>query len=93
MGTPASLAVAALAGAAVAVLRKFSGGDKIAASYVYPTLGVSRKWSSLSQITKEMEDARVWGGVHFRTASEHGTQVGRQIADYGLNTHLQPVSN
>lgn len=81
------------AGAAVAVLRKFSGGDKIAASYVYPTLGVSRKWSSLSQITKEMEDARVWGGVHFRTASEHGTQVGRQIADYGLNTHLQPVSN
>lgn len=81
------------AGAAVAVLRKFSGGDKINAGFVYPTLGVPRQWNSLDQITREMEDARVWGGVHFRTAAEHGTQVGRQIADYGLDAYLQPVSD
>jgi len=79
--------------AGVAVIRKFSGSDKIAASYVYPTLGVLRTWTSLAQIEKEVGDARVWGGVHFRTAVEHGAQVGRQIAEYGLNAYLQPVNN
>jgi len=78
--------------AGTTVIRKFSGGDKIAVSYVYPALGVPRKWSSLTQIENEVGDSRVWGGVHFRTAVEHGTQVGRQIGEYGLNTYLQPVS-
>jgi hypothetical protein len=78
--------------AGTTVIRKFSGGDMITASYVYPTLGVPRKWTSLTQIEKEVGDSRVWGGVHFRTAVEHGTQVGRQIGEYGLNTSLQPVS-
>lgn len=78
--------------AGVAVIRKFSGSDKIAASYVYPTLGVLRTWTSLAQIEKEVGDARVWGGVHFRTAVEHGTQVGRQIAEYGLNAYMQLVN-
>ncbi|MDP1682449.1 MAG: vanadium-dependent haloperoxidase [Burkholderiales bacterium] len=78
--------------AGVAVIRKFSGSDKIAASYVYPTLGVLRTWTSLSQIEKEVGDARVWGGVHFRTAVDHGTQVGRQIAEYGLNAYMQLVN-
>lgn len=79
------------AGAAIPVLRKFSASDKISASYVYPVLGVPRKWSSLTQIAKEMEDARVWGGVHFRTASEHGTQVGYKIGEYTLANFMLPV--
>ena len=79
--------------AATAVIRKFSGGDKIAASYVYPSLGVLRNWTSLTQIEKEVGDSRVWGGIHFRTAVEHGTQVGRQIGEHALNAYLQPVNN
>lgn len=79
--------------AGTTVIRKFSGGDKIAASYVYPTLGVPRKWTSLTQIEKEVGDSRVWGGVHFRTAVEHGTQIGRQIGEYCLSAALQPVKH
>ena len=78
--------------AGTTVIRKFSRGDMITASYVYPALGILRKWTSLTQIEKEVGDSRVWGGVHFRTAVEHGTQVGRQIGEYGLNSSLQPVS-
>ena len=80
------------AGAAVAVLQKFAGGDKISAGYVYPPLGVQRQWTSLAQIAKEVEDARVWGGIHFRTATEHGTQIGRKISEHGLNTYMQLVN-
>lgn len=78
-------------GAAEVVLQRFFG-DKVSASYVYPPLGVLRRWEGLSQISKEVEDARVWGGIHFRTAVEHGTQVGRKIGEYALKAHLQPVN-
>jgi hypothetical protein len=77
------------AGAAVVVLQAFNGGDALSASYVYPPLGVLRRWESFSQIAKEVEDARVWGGIHFRTADEHATQLGRQVAEFALKARLQ----
>jgi hypothetical protein len=78
------------AGAAVAVLQAMFGDDNFSASFVYPPLGVLRRWESFSQIAKEVEDARVWGGIHFRTADQHGTQLGRQVGEFALKTLLQP---
>ena len=78
------------AGAAVAVLRDVLGGDKLAASYVYPPLGVLRQWDGLSQIATEVENARVWGGIHYRTSVEHGTQAGQEIAEFALKTQMRP---
>jgi hypothetical protein len=81
------------AGAAVAVLQDIFGGDKLAASYIYPPLGVVRRWESFSQIAKEVEDARVWGGIHYRTAAEHGTHMGRQIAEFALKSKMRLATN
>src|SRR5262249_28431313 len=81
------------AGAAVAVLQDIFGGDKLAASYIYPALGVVRRWESFSQIAKEVEDARVWGGIHYRTAVEHGTHMGRQIAEFALKSKMRLATN
>ena len=81
------------AGAAVAVLQQIFEGDKLSTSYVYPPLGVARRWESFSQMAKEVEDARVWGGIHYRTAVEHGTQIGRQVAEFALKTHMVPRTN
>ncbi len=80
------------AGAAVAVLQHVFEGDRLATSYVYPPLGVALKWDSFSQIAREVEDARVWGGIHYRTAVEHGTQVGRQVGDYVVRNAMRPRS-
>jgi hypothetical protein len=30
---------------------------------------------------EEVNDARVWGGIHFRTADVHGADVGRKIGE------------
>jgi hypothetical protein len=81
------------AGAAVAVLQEIFGGDKLATSYVYPPLGVARRWETFSQITKEIEDARVWGGIHYRTSDEHGTKIGRQVGEFALKTQMRPRTN
>ena len=41
---------------------------------------------------KEVEDARVWGGMHYRTAVVHGTKLGHMVADYGLKNYLRRIS-
>jgi hypothetical protein len=81
------------AGAAVVILQEIFGSDKLATSYVYPPLGVVRRWETFSQIGKEVEDARVWSGIHFRTSDEHATQVGRQIGEFAMKTYLRPRTN
>jgi hypothetical protein len=81
------------AGAAVAVLKRIFEGDKLSTSFVYPPLGIARQWESFSQIEKEVENARVWGGIHYRTAVEHGSRFGRQVAEYAMGAHMRPRTN
>lgn len=78
-------------GAAAVVLRTFFGSDDVAVSQVYPPLGVLRTWANYTQIVKEVEDARVWGGIHFRSADEQGTLLGQSIAAYSMANFLQPL--
>jgi hypothetical protein len=78
-------------GAAAAVLVGFLGTDKVQVSLVQPPLGFHRRYESLPEIVKEMEDARVWGGIHFRTADEHGTRLGRDVGGYALKSFLRPA--
>jgi hypothetical protein len=54
---------------------------------------VTRTYHSLAQTGQEVEEARVWGGIHYRTAVVHGSEVGRTVDDYGLKNHLRPVSS
>jgi hypothetical protein len=79
-------------GAAAQVLVGFLGTDKVSVSLVQPPLGFHRRYESVPEIVKEMEDARVWGGIHFRTADEHGTQLGRRVGDHALKNFLQPIA-
>lgn len=79
-------------GAAETVLRAFYGNDKVDASVVLPDLGVLQHYRSFSEITREVENARVWGGIHYRTSAEHGTAAGRKIGEYALKSRLQLVS-
>ncbi|MGB7988370.1 MAG: vanadium-dependent haloperoxidase [Candidatus Methylophosphatis roskildensis] len=79
-------------GAAAQVLAGFFGTEQVQVSLVQPPLGFFRRYDSLQALVQEMENARVWGGIHFRSADEHGTRLGRQIGQYVLNNALQPVS-
>jgi hypothetical protein len=80
-------------GAAMQVLREFFGSDQVKMDYVYPAgLGMLRSYTSFTQIEKEMEDARVWGGIHFRTTDEHSTELGRKVGSYAIATYLRPMA-
>ena len=72
------------------VLREFFG-DEVSVSLTNPAVKVTRTYHSLAQMGQEVEDARVWGGMHYRTAVAHGSELGRNVADYGLKNHLRPL--
>jgi hypothetical protein len=87
---------AACSGAAEAVLKGFFGRDEVAVSVLHPPVfGVTRTFASFSQIAQEVDDARVWGGIHFRTADADGRDLGRRIGEYALKALAAPpvVSN
>jgi hypothetical protein len=78
-------------GAATRVLQLFFGTDQTKASYTYPPNAVTLRWTSYSQMANEVGDARVWGGIHTRTADEHADMVGKKIGEYSFTNFLRPV--
>ena len=74
------------------VLLAFFPDDKVSVSDTHiPLTGLTRRWSSFTQMAKEVENARVWGGIHYRTADEHGTRMGRKVATDVVAARLQPL--
>jgi hypothetical protein len=45
------------------------------------TTGAARHFSSVDQLTDEVANARIWGGLHWRFSTDAGERIGRQVAD------------
>jgi PAP2 superfamily len=80
-------------GAAAEVLRAVLEDDRLDASFTWPAGGVTRTYASFSQMDREIIDARVWGGIHFRQTDEDSSALGRRIGEYAVKTWLRPVSS
>ena len=52
--------------------------------------GVELAYTSFSDVAAGVVDARVWGGIHWRTSAEAGRALGRRIGRYGL-THARSI--
>lgn len=46
---------------------------------------------SLKQITDNVDDARIYGGIHFRFDQEGGSTLGRDVATYIYKNNLAPL--
>jgi hypothetical protein len=76
---------AIFSGAAEAVLRGFFGSDAVEISVTAPgPFGVTRSYRKFSELTAEVDNARVWGGIHFRSADVDGSEIGRKIGEIAL---------
>ena len=50
----------------------------------------TRRWPDAAALGNEFAAARIWAGVHFRSAVNAGRQVGRQVATEILDRQLLP---
>ncbi len=48
-------------------------------------------YTTFKQITDDVDDARVYGGIHFRFEQVGGVRLGREIATSVYKNNLRPV--
>ena len=53
--------------------------------------GVVRRWTSARAFADEVAAARIYGGIHYRTSTVVGQQMGKQIGDFTVQRYLKPV--
>ena len=78
------------AGAIVTTLQYFFGTDRLTVSATSQKSATTRTWHRLSDLLQENINARVWAGIHFRTADTEGALLGEKVARYLHQHYLQP---
>jgi hypothetical protein len=51
-----------------------------------------RSFDTFSQPMAELIEARIWAGLHYRSADVAGQLLGQNVANYAIANYLQPVS-
>lgn len=57
-----------------------------------PVPGVTLHYTTLKQMTDDVDDARVYGGIHFRFDQDAGNRLGRKVAHFEYLYNLRPVN-
>jgi hypothetical protein len=70
------------AGAIVGTLQTFFGTDRIGFTATSALSGTTRSFARFSDALHENINARVWAGIHFRTADLEGAALGEKVAAY-----------
>jgi len=81
-------------GGAAETLRRIYGaaGYSITLQGNIPVIGLTTlQYTSLKQITDDIDDARVYGGIHFRFDQVAGHDLGRAVATAIYKNNLKPI--
>ena len=77
---------------AAEVLRRLYGEAGHAIKLTNPAVPtIVLQYTSFKQITDDISDARVYGGIHFRTDQEAGAHLGRAVGTAVYKNNLRPV--
>lgn len=78
---------------AAEILQRVYGPGGHAITLANPAVpGVTLRYTTFKQITDDVDDARVYGGMHFRFDQEAGAELGRRIATYVYENNLRKAN-
>ncbi len=80
-------------GASTYTLRSFFGTDSFDFTIDSKVAGLTnpvRAYSSFSQALDEVQDARVYGGMHYRNSTDKGAKIGKQVSHYATRHFFLP---
>jgi len=83
-----------VAGSLMNAGKAFFGGDRMDFSVVRiaPNVpSVTREYRRFTDVVDDTMDARVWQGIHFRSADVQGARIGRHVAEWVDDHAFQPV--
>jgi hypothetical protein len=56
-------------------------------------LTTSRHYDTVKQLDREIINARVWAGLHYRNSGKVGVELGKDVAHWTLHRYFQPVGH
>jgi hypothetical protein len=77
-------------GAASRALTRVLGTPRIDLYITSAAAGETRHYAWAGRLNRDAVNARVWGGIHFRTADVVGNATGRKVANWALDHYFQP---
>jgi hypothetical protein len=84
-----------ISGATAHALKAFFGTERVPftadSNKCTPAPCSPRSFDRFSSALKEIIDARVWSGIHFRTADVQGAVLGKKVAHYLRKHYFQPL--
>jgi hypothetical protein len=79
---------------AAETMRRIYGaaGHAISLTSTVPAVGsVTLTYTSFKQMCDDVDDARIYGGMHFRFDQEAGVRLGRDVATHVYKNNLRPL--
>jgi hypothetical protein len=73
---------------AMAAILELMFEDNPGVPIVVTQTGITRQWQAFSEGVNEVIEARIYSGIHFRTADEVGARLGRKVARFVSNHAL-----
>jgi hypothetical protein len=71
---------------------QFGKGEVPPITMTSPTApGVTHRWTRISDYVQEVDNARVWGGIHYRNSTQVGEATGRSIGAFAVQNFLKPL--
>ena len=68
------------------------GTPRIDLNLTSAAAGVTRHYEWIGAINQDVINARVWSGIHFRTADVVGNHQGQQVANWTLDRYFHPAT-
>lgn len=82
---------ACVAGSVAGILEGFYGTRQVRFAFDSTATQSTRTYASPQELVDEVQLARIAGGMHFRSATESGDRLGRQVAQWVLGNYFRPV--
>ena len=82
-----------VAASIAAVMEGVLGGDLPEFSAISTTApGITHRWSNGQALVKEVSEARIWAGFHYRFSTQVGADMGYKVGGYVVEKFMQPLS-
>lgn len=80
-----------LTAALAETLRAFYGTKKVRITLSSTVTNTTRTFQNTDDLIKEIIDARIFGGMHYRTSGVHGTIIGKKVTKWMTRHYFKPV--
>lgn len=80
-----------IAGAVGEVVKSYYRTPRVAFNWTSTATGTTHAYDSVNEMIREIKDARVYGGMHFRFSNDDGATLGRRTAQWVERNYFRPI--